>query len=227
MVDTKGHGRLRGKAIIIYCAAFFVAWTLWEVALHPLLSSRLDTLGEVVVSNAMKLMIWTLPAVLLMQLYPADLRTPLPQALTTRLNWNLVLIQLGGFLAYNMIASFVGYGTIRVYPRFQMSTLVSTVLLVGITEEAVFRGFLLNALLRKWARWQAIVMVSILFVLVHFPSWYMQGALAVPQDALSSSAVIFVLSVIFCWSFIKEKSLVAPVALHMGWNLITMVLYGS
>ena len=47
--------------------------------------------------------------------------------------------------------------------------LLNTVLLVGITEEIVFRGFLLKKLMNSFKFWIANAITSLLFVSIYFP----------------------------------------------------------
>ena len=42
----------------------------------------------------------------------------------------------------------------------------------GIVEEVVFRGFIMTALERRWNRWAAVLLPSVLFGLVHITLFY-------------------------------------------------------
>jgi membrane protease YdiL (CAAX protease family) len=73
-----------------------------------------------------------------------------------------------------MLSALVRNGEIVINPDFMPIRLLRSVVFVGITEEIVFRGFMLNAQLQKMKLWSAIALNQVLFVLIHFPIWIYQ-----------------------------------------------------
>ena len=124
-----------------------------------------------------------------------------------------------------VLQSLVHNGGIAIHPNFAPLSLVGAVVFVGITEELVFRGFLLNAFLKKMKMQYAVALDAVLFTLIHYPIWIYQG-LEIP-DFLIASAMVPLLSVFFAYSFIKTKNIIVPMILHMIWNLFTIMLFGS
>lgn len=207
-----------------YLAVFFLAWTLREFFVRREVVQLLGAWPAALLGVVAKVLIWTVPAFWLERHYRAEMAVPALFGASIR--WGRLLLWATGLVAYNLLASLLSNGAIRVHPQFQPVDLIGTVLFVGITEEMVFRGFLLNALLRRMDEKWALGISSMLFVCIHFPIWYTSGLFATPVMLLRSCLTIFVLGVFFGYSFCREKNLAVPVFLHMVWNLAALVLFG-
>lgn len=85
--------------------------------------------------------------------------------------------------------------------------IILLVILAPITEEMIFRGFLLGRLQAKYSVGIAILMSSILFALLH-------------GDMLGA----FIFSIFLCLIRIKYDSIIAPILVHMSNNAIVVVL---
>lgn len=90
-------------------------------------------------------------------------------------------------------------------PWFFVAT---TLLLAPITEEVFFRGLLYRGLRKNWTTGVSAVTVALLFATIHFRTYMF----------LSS----FVMGIVACKIYEERKSLVAPIALHATWNLVTV-----
>ena len=100
---------------------------------------------------------------------------------------------------------------------------------VGLCEETVFRGWLLNAL---WTRadlegpslpWKPVALTSVLFLLIHFPIWQRTGALLTNLTG-GAFLSILVLSAVFSWTLWKTRTLTVPILLHTAWDLLVTLL---
>lgn len=110
-------------------------------------------------------------------------------------------------------------------------------LLIGILEEILFRGFILNALRKSLGAVAAVVLSSLLFALVHFikpvdpvvtDRWYSGFLLfgnlfaragdAFAQEATTLFCMGTVLAVLSLWM----RSVYAAIGLHAGWVWIMM-----
>lgn len=101
---------------------------------------------------------------------------------------------------------------------------LNTILLVGITEEIVFRGFLLRKLMEFYSFWKANIMTSLLFVSIHFPIWFYKGLFEFPY-ILSSIITAFVLGLIFGFIYKKTNSLWSVIIIHSLYNLLVSIFY--
>ena len=152
------------KALSIYYIIFFFIWCVREVWLRPIMSDILGEWGFEVCETTIKLIIWTLPAAFFVWHYKNDILLSWCEMLTTKVKWFKYSLVLSGFIAYNIIGALMLNGKLAVSPDFRISSLVSAVLFVGITEEVVFRGFFLNALLKKMKPWYAVLLTAVLFL---------------------------------------------------------------
>ena len=93
--------------------------------------------------------------------------------------------------------------------------ILTAVVLAPIHEELVYRGFLQTAVVRAGLKpWPAIMLTSALFALMHRTSnvpWYAIGTL-------------FMLSVCLGFAFERSRSIAVPIAMHMGFNALNVVI---
>jgi len=214
MIDPR---RLTPQKLVIYLLVFFSVWSVRELVIRPVFLNSLDGLAFQFVESAIKLLVWTVPALLLIKYYESDMWISRNEMFTTKPKWFTdapILLVIFAPLLRTLFLT----GGLTICPDFQPLTLIGAVLFVGITEEVVFRGFLLNALLKKLKLWPAIAVNEILFVLIHFPIWIYAGHDF--RTFLSSIVAVFFLGGLFSFSFVKTRSIFVPIALHMIWNLL-------
>ena len=224
-MQSKQIHKLNLVMIFLFYMAFWAVWCIRELWLRPILLASFGEWGFEVFGTISKLLVWTLPAAFCVRYYQNDVLLSWREMLTTKVKWFNYFLVLLGFIAYNVIGVFVLNGNFTVSPNFRISSLVGAVLFVGITEEAVFRGFFLNVLLKKMKTWCAVLLTALLFLLIHFPIWIYKGILL--STFLSGGfLLVVVLSIIFSWTFIKSKNIFVPIMLHMSWNLLVILLLG-
>lgn len=172
-----------------------------------------------IIGAIIKLLVWTLPAILLIRYFHEDMWISLKDMFTFKPMWfdnAYILLPVFTPLLRAIISGFA------INPYFEPHRLIGSVVFVGITEEVVFRGFLLNAFLKKMKVHYAIALDAVLFLLIHFPIWIYRGFTV--SDFISNIIAVPILSVLFAYSFIKTKSIFVPIILHMLWNLQVVVL---
>ena len=209
--------------IAIYLIIFFSIWSIRELAVQPILLDPLNIIVSEIIGAIIKLLVWTLPALLLIKYFQDDMWISLKDMFTTKPKWFKGAPIMLVIIIAPLLQALLHGGGIAVRPDFVPIRLIGVVLFVGITEEIVFRGFLLNAFLKKMKMWQAVALDAVLFYLIHIPIWIYQG-----HDIaffLSATISVTVLSVLFAYSFIKTKNILVPIALHMIWNLLAFTLY--
>lgn len=210
------------KKVLFTYMIFWVIWTLRVVLLKPLIDANLELWTKEIINGIIKSCIWFGIAIILIKLYDTGLKIKFKEMFTTRIMAQILLPVLGIFLAYYLIAMFVMHGGFYLNPKFHPSQLIGQFLLVGILEEIVFRGWFLNALSLFLKDWKANIVASVMFVLIHVPSWTVSGMNV--AMILSTSIGIFVLSLIFGWTFKKNKSLWTPIILHMIWDILSITV---
>ena len=212
-------------ALIIYIILFYAVWTLYTFyADGPVGDSIKNAAVEQIVKEGIiKNLVWTLPAMLLVHHFSSDVYIKLKEMFCTKVKWLRYLPVFILFTAYVLGSEYLSTGKLEVNKDFGAASIV-IVLFVGITEEMVFRGWLLNATVKKEKQWLPIAVNAVLFTLIHFPIWIVEGTLTAN---ITSFGFLFIaaLSVIFSITFLKSRSIVVPVLLHMYWDLLAFMFF--
>jgi uncharacterized protein len=101
----------------------------------------------------------------------------------------------------------------REQPASLLSALVALVVITPILEELLFRGFLQSALRRYLNRAVALIITAALFAAAHYGA--RQGIANLPI-----LAGIFVLGIFLGYLFERERTLLAPISLHILFNAV-------
>jgi len=98
----------------------------------------------------------------------------------------------------------------NVSPLFKTLFLAQAILLAPFSEELFFRGLLLPALLTRLSTPAAVVLSSILFAGFHFHA--------------PSFLSLFAVAVGCALTYLRTRSLAAPIVLHASYNLVNLAL---
>ena len=221
----KQEKNMRVTALVCYLLLFAV-WACLECAVVPKLNAMtLPVSVEVIKEIGLKILIWLIPAVYLI----------VKRGDAMYLNKGEILgdakkpvnyIILGAFLllfsAVQMIPNYLSNGRLVFDPSFCVTAALVD-LCVGTTEEFFFRGLLLNTALKDRKPAPVFLGNAVMFLMIHFPLWIMKGLFS-SYAVIFSCLVIFVLSLIFSWSFVKSRSIIVPIILHAYWNMLCSAL---
>ena len=212
----------KNKALIIYIIAFYTIWALYEFFGKPVINDLIPGIvsSEIVKEVVIKNLVWILPAALLVHHYKDDVYIGLKEMFTTKVKWLHYLPVFLLFVLYPLVSAYRMKGSLSLSSDFGAEQVIDFSF-VGITEEMVFRGWLLNAMVgkNKKNQWKAILLNSLMFVAIHIPIWTMQGILG---DAFLHFGFVYIiiLSIIFSITFLKSRNILIPVALHMIWDFL-------
>lgn len=222
MKNHKASGR-KPIVLIIYLLGFYALWTLWEFYGAPWVQTVIGNpcLAELLISGLVKNVVWTLPAIALICRYGSSLRIGLKEMFTARVCWLRYLPVFAGFTVY-LLGGALLQGSLSVNEHFGWEDLIA-VLFVGLTEELVFRGWLLNSASGN-GKWLPIFINALLFLVIHFPIWIVEGTV-VSNFADLGFLCLLGLSIIFSLTFFKSRSILVPIALHMYWDLLMFLFY--
>ncbi|WP_248484459.1 CPBP family intramembrane glutamic endopeptidase [Tepidibacter aestuarii] len=106
---------------------------------------------------------------------------------------------------------------------FGLDRWLGGIILVGFTEEIVFRGFLFQKLMEFTSFWKANLITSLLFLIIHFPKWYAHG-LFESVGIIGRIIFIFMFSIIQGKIFNKTNSLWTCIIVHSLNNFIGFTL---
>ena len=208
---------LRIRTVIISYLVFFAGWTLRVVCVDL---SGMNAFLSWMIGFFIHVVWWPLFALFLIKRYSNDLNISLKEMFTTKPKLKILLPLLAFTLVYNIVGFFInssGYGT-----KMKLYDLIVTAATVGIFEESVFRGWLLNAVSTFVSERKANLISSALFVLIHYPGWIFAGY-EVTTIAITSLSV-YALGLMFGWVFRKNRSIWTGAILHSAWDLITWIL---
>ncbi len=90
---------------------------------------------------------------------------------------------------------------------------IAVVLFAPVAEEMLFRGLIFRGLRNPWGYWGAALASGFLFAAMHSLSYWSLGFL-IPLTAVG---------MIIAFTYEKTGSLIAPVSLHMTFNLVSFV----
>ena len=205
----------------IYLVALFAVWSVKELIIRPVFLDNLDDTICQIVEPTMKMLLWALPALLLIRYYQDDMQTSLKDMLTTRPRLALSALMTMLLVLTALVNVRAALGELRIRPESISVELIDVVVVAGFAEEIVFRGFLLNATLKRMKLWPAMILNGALFALIHYPIWINSGfGIAA---ILSSTPGIMILGVFFSYAFANTGSIFVPILLHMIWNSIISV----
>lgn len=91
-------------------------------------------------------------------------------------------------------------------------------------EELIFRGVLLYILIKKWGSMPAIIISAVAFGVYH---WFSHELWGNPMQMAIEFVMSGLMGLILAYGYAKSKSLYIPVAIHLGWNLVMMVIFSG
>lgn len=129
-----------------------------------------------------------------------------------------------GFILYTVIVYLSGKGTfIYQNGKFKESLLLFFLygiafLAVALFEESLFRGYILQKLLKKYSITKSIIISSVIFGSLHFFSYSSSYYFWI---GLTNASI---LGILFSIITVKTKSLMIAIGFHLSWNLIQQLL---
>lgn len=213
------------KVLVIYLIAFFGLWSLNEMVVFEKLNIFIE--NEIVIqfikTALIKNLVWTLPAVVLIHHFKSDVYVSLKEMFFVNVNWLTYLPTFILFTVYLLGGAILQNGKLEIASDFGFDKLI-ILLFVGITEELVFRGWLLNILISEDKKWRYILTNAVMFLVIHFPIWIQEGVF-ISNFTSFGFLCILILSIVFSCTFLKSKNILVPVALHMYWDFLVFMFY--
>lgn len=217
---------------IIYFFVFYLAWTVCQLVLRPALG-RITPDGsiafQILFDGLLKNLLWTVSALVCIRksekilLIPSGelFRNPLRLKPEQKKEILWIILLETAFCVVNSVRSHQGF-------CFRADRLPECVsyLFVGITEEFVFRAWLLNSGIRDHNQKQqyfAVAVNAVLFLCIHFPVWILQGTFLTNFTGFGF-VTILALSVFFSWTMLEFRNIWVSVIVHMLWDIFITVL---
>jgi len=213
----------KNKILLVYTILFFAVWTAFELTVKSTLDNAVKNavLRAFVKSAMIKNLVWTLPAILLIRHFQSDLCITLKEMFSTKVNWLKYAPVFLAFTLYVLAGSVLHHGRPGIVPGFGPEKVI-IVLFVGLTEEMVFRGWLLNFTFSENSRWPCILVNAMMFLAIHFPKWIASGTFLGAFTSLQFLEVA-ALSTVFSLTFMGSKNILVPISLHMYYDLLVFM----
>lgn len=91
-------------------------------------------------------------------------------------------------------------------------------------EEFIFRGAILYVLIRRIGLSKACWLSAVAFGVYH---WFSYGIIGNPQQMFFVFLLTGTWGLMFAYSFAKTQSMLLPIALHLGWNSINLIVFSQ
>jgi hypothetical protein len=91
-------------------------------------------------------------------------------------------------------------------------------------EELIFRGVLLYILIKKLGAKWAIIISAAAFGIYH---WFSHEVLGNPVQMTIEFILSGTMGLVLAYGYAKTFSLYVPIAIHLGWNLVYMVVFSG
>ena len=211
--------------MVIYLIAFFSLWALAELVIFERINIFVENeiLSCFIEDAIIKMLVWTLPAAIMIHYFKDAVYITLKEMFLSKVNWFQYLPVFIFFTLYILSGAILQNGNLVVSSEFGFDNVVG-LLFVGITEELVFRGWLLNLTVNEGKKWLPISINAIMFLAIHFPIWIRQGVFISSFTSLGFLCIL-ILSIIFSCTFIKSRNILVPVVLHMYWDLLVSLFF--
>ena len=222
---------IKNKKLLLYLGIFTIwlygAWAVSEMLLMPAISGLgvneyvYVLLRDVLLKSA----VWILPAMLLIKRFSDDMSAGFKERFTfsrASRKYLLIAFALAGFVLFGVV---VRTHTLAISSTFHPSKLI-VALLVGFTEEIVFRGLYLNAAMKNadtdTKKYIAVGINALMFLVIHFPIWISSGVFVINFKSFAFLTII-ALSVLFSFCFIKCRNIWVAAILHSFYDLLVFM----
>lgn len=207
----------------VFGISLFLIWAVLEMLIIPLLETNMtDIYIQVIKEIVLKILIWLIPAIILVKKLDEKMYIKSSEFFKFRPEFLKFIPIFLLFTAFHLISDYVQEGKISISETFSMADILIACS-VGISEEMVFRGFLLNSTYKDDKKAISVGFNAFLFLAIHFPVW-IRTDMFMLYITSGSFIQIMLLSVIFSYSFIKSRSIVVPAFLHMYWDFLCFLL---
>jgi uncharacterized protein len=217
------------KRLLIFILLFFAVWAVRATVLF-FIDERIQSEAlRSVYSNGVKFLIWVAPAVIYLR--RLDRQPALRYLkLTTPINkkglvYTIILSALY-FAATILFETRVGGKNLHDLYAASLAEWLKAFAFIffsPISEEILFRGFVLNQFAERLRFLTANLLTAALFTLIHWPFWIWRNGFQ--GWIIQASAGIFFLAVLLGYAVKLTNSLWPAVALHIANNLLAHFLH--
>ncbi|WP_025151110.1 type II CAAX endopeptidase family protein [Bacillus sp. H1a] len=205
------------KHFLLYIVLFYSLWLLKEYWVGYIVSY--NSALSIFLSSFFKILIWVVPAWLYITFYLQNNfkeYTKLNKNIKKGLKWGIALSLLLG-ISFTIKIYLIKESSFFISPN--LNQYINSFLLAGLTEEIVYRGLILNQLQKKFNFWKSNIITSILFLIIHYPTWLNN------QEFLNlyNHLYIILFSLFLGYIYKKTNSLWTVIIVHSVHNLFIII----
>lgn len=196
---------------------FILAWlAVYEHFIVPFFP---DTLSGYLMSSLVIFVTVSLPSLYLIYKNPEGLALSFQELWSFSFRSHRIVMMMLVMLIYFLTLTHTEEAIIYYDLTHFSDNVMHSIFLDGIAIEIVFRGLLLNVLMKKMENWQAVTVNTLIYLLAYAVFWAYQTSSLF--EAVNSGAVILVvvLNIVYSALFIRKKSLWPSLLMHSFWNL--------
>lgn len=170
---------------------------------------------EKIISIIIKFIIWLLFAIYFIKKYNKDLDVPKEKLLKLN-NIKFLIILIITTVIGTIFAMLNNHGGFNIN-KFTVLDFFDKFLIIGV-EELVFRGLILNGLMKNNTYFKATLVTSGLFALIHISS-FIKLYIGL-ESSIIYAVKLFFMSLIFDYIFKKTKSICHVTVFHSLWDFM-------
>jgi len=217
------------KHLLIFILLFFAVWVVRATVLFFIDERIQSEAGRSVYSNAVKFLLWVMPAVIYLRKHD---RQPALRylKLTTPINKKglvyAILLSALYFAATILFETRAGGKNLHDLYAASLAEWLKAFAFIffsPISEEILFRGFVLHQFAERLKFWTANLLTAGLFTLIHWPFWIWHNGFQ--GWIIQASAGIFLMAILLGYIVKMTNSLWPAVAVHIANNLLAHFLH--
>jgi uncharacterized protein len=200
------------KYLWVYLLFFNLIWFLYELSFGQLFRSDFPILSAVT-----KVIVWICPVLGYLRFVNG-----LNPFVYLKINRNglrsirlLIIVCITMGVCFWIKVNYFGAGSFNF--GLGLHKWLNVVLLAGLTEEIVFRGFILQKMKDYMNFHKANVLTALLFVSIHFGIWHANGLTA--SHFLSSAIQVYFIGLVLGYLFKRSDSLWTVIIVHSAYNM--------
>lgn len=222
---------LNAKYIILTLVGFILLWTIitnaWGYSDY-IFKNLSSNIGQDIYGYISRF-IWVIPAILLIVRYNDNLKFNKTKLFSKpKFNKSLVLTIIIS-LVYIVIMMLINHKGFWFNSKVILWLTIIRYIIVGFVEEMVFRGWGYNSLANILTHKKAALITTLLFILLHFPSYFVKLLRFGTFDFIgiigqSTSALVW--GIVCCYLLKKGKTIWNPIIAHTIYDLMYVLLIG-
>ena len=214
------------KTLVVSFFIFYLIWIVRATIFYNAVDLSIESeTGRLIFSNIIKFLLWVIPAGLYV-FYREKQNLLINLKITSPINWRGLGIGFAASVLYFVVVFTVD----KLYSNRTLTPLLhalasawlvtlAQVFFSPISEEILFRGFVLPQLMDRMPFWKANMLQAILFAAMHWPNWiWVNGFQA---WIMVTSVSIFILALFLGWLLRRTNSIWPPILVHIINNFLS------